>query len=89
MGRYPSERHDASPWSASDKSRACLAGDLGARGVLCQVRGDWSWYKQIFDFPSWSGKEICWRCCANKGPDDEAPFTDASASAKMAIAAPD
>ena len=30
-----------------------------------QVRGDWSWLKQTFNFPSWSNKQICWRCKAN------------------------
>ena len=38
---------------------------LGGKGAVMQVRGDWSWLKQTFNFPSWSNKQICWRCKAN------------------------
>ena len=41
-----------------------LAG--GWRGTLCQRRGDWEFYTQIFKFPAWSGAErMCWKCEAS------------------------
>ena len=79
-GKFPTSRHDGEPWKAEDMGRSQQAGrPLGARGLLCQVRVDWAWYKQIFDFPSWGASEICWRCKANT---TTIPWTDASASAK-------
>ena len=41
-----------------------LAG--GWRGALCQVRGDWAFYTEVFRFPSWNGAErMCWMCTAS------------------------
>ena len=77
-GVYPTVRHDGSAWRPEDKARALLRGSLGARGLLCQIRGDWSWYKQVFDFPSWAGLQICWRCLANCS---DTPWTDPSKGA--------
>ena len=39
-------------------------GPLDFFAALLQVRGDWSWLKQLFGFPSWASKQICWRCHA-------------------------
>ena len=44
-----------------------------------QVRGDWSWLRQTFNFPSWSNKQIWWRCKANS---DEFDWRDPSANAR-------
>ena len=62
---WPQCRHDEAPWSSEDKGRAKKKGPLGFFAALLQVRGDWSWYKQIFAFPSWSSHHICWRCKFN------------------------
>ena len=36
------------------------------RACLCQVRGDWSFYKERFDFPQWnSALEMCFCCRAS------------------------
>ena len=41
-----------------------LAG--GYRGVLCQARGDWAWYCEIFFFPQWNeAVNMCWMCMAS------------------------
>ena len=41
-----------------------LAG--GWRGVLCQVRGDWAFHKEVFNFPAWNAAErMCWMCRAS------------------------
>ena len=77
-GAYPSRRHDGTEWQDTDKNRAKLRGTL-QKAILEQVRGDWSWYKQIFSFPSWSGEYICWKCCANKS---DAPYWDVSTTAQ-------
>ncbi len=70
MGHYPASRHDKSPWQPHDKCRVPLAGKpLGGHGGLLQFRGDWACIKQIFSFPGWQNKSICWRCAASKeGP---------------------
>eukprot|EP00969_Alexandrium_andersonii_P161263 7126254-Alexandrium_andersonii.AAC.1 len=65
-GQWPSCRHDGSPWQASDSSRSSKTGPLGFYACLLQLRGDWAWLKQVFGFPSWSGKDICWRCSAGQ-----------------------
>ena len=43
---------------------APLAG--GWRGALCQVRGDWAYYCELFRFPQWnSANRMCWLCKAS------------------------
>jgi hypothetical protein len=38
----------------------------GLRGALCQVRGDWAFYCEVFGFPQWnSAVEMCWMCKAS------------------------
>ena len=38
----------------------------GWRGCLCQIRGDWQWYCELFRFPAWNGAErMCWICAAS------------------------
>ena len=78
-GEYPERRHDSSGWLPSDQDRSKLHSVFGAKGMLVQVRGDWSWYNQVFSFPSWSSKAICWKCRANA---DTMPWKDCSAGAR-------
>ena len=41
-----------------------LAG--GYRASFCQVRGDWAFYKEAFDFPAWNGAiRMCFLCFAS------------------------
>ena len=38
----------------------------GWRGCLCQIRGDWQWYCELFRFPAWNSAErMCWICAAS------------------------
>ena len=67
-GFFPSTRHDGTSFGKDEKNRQKLKGPLNFWAALLQVRGDWSWFKQVFGFPSWSSKNICWRCSA--GTDD-------------------
>ena len=58
------------PWSSSDGYRRQRSGKpLPAGGCLCEVRGDWAFFKQTFDFPAWNTKSgVCWQCCCR--PED-------------------
>ena len=77
-GTWPTSRHDGSPWQVSDKYRRGFAGDMGVRSLLVQSRGDWAWLKEMFGFPSWASKQLCWLCEADKY---EKPYTDFGMSA--------
>jgi len=63
-GLHPHKRHGGGPL---DAARAQLGGHpLGFNGVLLQARGDWQWYNQVFQFPSWGSGSLCWLCKASK-----------------------
>ena len=62
-----------------DKDRGQHNGPFGFFAGLMQLRGDWPFFKSIFGFAGWAGKEICWKCKANK---DDLPYHDCSANAK-------
>ena len=51
---------------------ATLAGVPMPKGLLCQVRGDWPFLKQLFSVPAWNSFQICWMCLADfsEGPMD-------------------
>ena len=70
---WPTCRHDKTPWSAEDKKcgRDKNNGRFGFAACLQQVRGDWAWYKELFQFKGWASTEMCWRCMATQpgGPD--------------------
>ena len=79
LGQFPECRHDGSAWAKTDKQRAKQHGDLPVTAVLCQARGDWSFYKQVFGFPAWNAKHyMCWKCKASqdtmKDPSLNAPW---------------
>ena len=78
-GAFPAARHDGKPWGPTDKSRASRRRELGFRGALLQVRGDWMWYKQVMGFPSWTSSRVCWKCEASDG--GECDWRDFSAKA--------
>lgn len=66
-GRFPTSRHDRSPWTSADKARKAKArAALPCRAGLLEIRGDWAWYKEMFNFPSWSSHTICWQCRATQ-----------------------
>lgn len=77
QGRYPTCRHDGSPWGPKDKARSGLQGRLPAKGILCEIRGDWDWLNSWLNFPTWNtGSGMCWMCHAKHsdfkdfGPND-------------------
>ena len=64
---WPETRHDNSPWTATDANRSQLTGSMSIHGVLCHARGDWSFFKEVFNFPAWNCKDaMCWMCSASK-----------------------
>ena len=82
LGVWPSRRHDGEPWERTDKHRARKGGQqLGFYAGLLQVRGDWAFYKLVFDFPQWTGKSCCWRCGARNTHGHDLDFRDASKDA--------
>ena len=82
LGVWPSKRHDGQPWEKTDRSRARKGGqELGFHAGLLQVRGDWLFYKLVFDFPQWTSKACCWRCGARNTPGHDYDFRDPSQDA--------
>ena len=72
-GTLPRCRHDGAAFWKSDQKRKKLyektGYELGIRGTLVEVRGDWKMYQEIFKFPAWNMKVgCCWRCKAT--PDE-------------------
>ena len=65
-GVFPSVRHDGSPFGRKESHRAAKSNTpMGCKALLCEIRGDWAFYKQTFDFPQWNEKSgICWCCKA-------------------------
>ena len=54
-GEWPLRRHDGEPFGNGDHHRRKRAGDaIGARGLLVEIRGDWSFFKSRFSFPQWN-----------------------------------
>jgi hypothetical protein len=71
-GTWPSLRRDGQAFDArKDKDRAARAGQpLGITALLAEFRADWSFIKQVFNFPCWSNDCICWRCPATRDRED-------------------
>ena len=60
-GEDPAIDWDGNPISALEGP---LAGPY--TGVLTQIRGDWQFYVEIFQFPPWNGAiRMCWMCRAS------------------------
>ena len=60
-GRHPITNAFGKPFRGP---RGPLAGPW--RAAMCQVRGDWSFYKECFYFPQWNECErMCWLCRAS------------------------
>ena len=90
-GVWPRLRHCGQAFADStrpgDKARAAKARGrkrLMFQGAVVQKRGDWPWFKQIFDIVGWkaegASKRVCFKCaCTGEG--GECPYTDASLSA--------
>jgi hypothetical protein len=66
LGTHSSQRHDNTAFNKTDSKRAKMKGKpLNVTGVLCEVRGDWKMFKDIFRFPGWNELAgCCWRCRA-------------------------
>ena len=71
-GIYPDGRHDQKPWRASDIRRRAWAGtELGFRGVIMFIKGDWPELTTTMGLPSWAdNKSPCFNCLCTKAHDD-------------------
>ena len=82
MNSMASGRHPELDWDnrhIPNPSKAALAGEY--TGVLTQIRGDWQFYCEIFQFPPWNGAvRMCWLCRAS-GAIRRLGFTDCSEQA--------
>ena len=84
LGKFPETRHDGTAWGPEDTQRKAMEKvSLGFHGALMQARGDWSYYKQVFGFPSWASKQICWKCLAGT---ETHPWTDFGPGASWRLA---
>ena len=60
-GKAPTEDHAGRPLEGGGGLLA-----KGWRSSLCQMRGDWAWYCELFKFPQWNSAErMCWLCRAS------------------------
>ena len=76
-GMYPICRHDGTAWLTTDKARSKLTGQLPAKAILAEIRGDWDWLNSYFNIPVWNtASGMCWLCEA-KWP--ESKFQTAAA----------
>ena len=64
LGRYPSRRHDGSPFDARvDKARIRVAGSDLPIACLTQIRGDWKMFKDTLSLPAHNENNgCCWLC---------------------------
>ncbi|CAE7316281.1 Klc, partial [Symbiodinium sp. KB8] len=64
VGRYPSRRHDGSPFDARvDKARIRLAGLDLPSACLTQIRGDWKMFKDTLSLTAHNENNgCCWIC---------------------------
>ena len=81
-GVYPTHRGDGIPFSEStrrgDSQRAAWGKakrKLKVRGGCIQLKGDWAWLAQAFDFITWRGdgeeKLCCPKCRCTKAENKE------------------
>ena len=71
-GTWPVKRHDGTAWRKSDKARSVLHGQLPAKGILAEVRGDWDWLNSWLNIPAYNTNSgMCWLCPA-KWPESKA-----------------
>ena len=64
---WPEKRHDGTAFCSTDVNRSKLSGPMSVQGVLCQARGDWKFFKEVFNFPAWNNKSsMCWMCSADR-----------------------
>lgn len=63
LGRWPSKRHDGSDFEPSDPFAKLAGRPLACRGLLCEIRGDWAFYKEALCLPGWQDASgCCWLC---------------------------
>lgn len=63
LGKHPERRHSGQPFRKSDASRKRMKSKPLQRACLCELRGDWCFYKHQLRLPGWRDKHgCCWKC---------------------------
>ena len=66
-GKFPSKRHDGTPFRKNDVQRQKYKDLSLQRSILTEIRGDWAFYKHQLRLPGWREKAgCCWRCNCTK-----------------------
>lgn len=67
-GAFPDVDHTGAAWAVEDwRCRVAgqrLAGEWTAS--LVELRGDWTWQRDVYMVPDWKGKHVCHRCPAGR-----------------------
>lgn len=64
-GKYPSVRHDGTKFGPSDSKRTKFTGTFAHKFILGEIRGDWDWYNQWLQAPTYNTSSgMCWICSA-------------------------
>ena len=65
-GKFPTARHDGSPWLKSDKNRQLWAGKhMPGKAGIVQIRSVWDWTCKYFHAGQWNELAgMCWLCSA-------------------------
>ena len=64
-GTHPRTRHDNAPWLPGERRGKDAGKPLAAAAVVCEVKGDWVCFNDLFKFPAWNkGSGCCWLCKA-------------------------
>ena len=64
-GKYPCVRHDGTMFGPSDSKRKKFVGTFAHKFILGEIRGDWDWYNQWLQAPTYiTLSRMCWICSA-------------------------
>ena len=69
-------------WANRHKRKQYKGDSLPCRALLLQVRADWPFLRQLFCFPSWSSRRICWKCTAELEAGSERSYEITHAGAR-------
>lgn len=63
-GKYPTARHDGTPFGPNEKKRQQLSGQpMPAKACLIEMRSDWDWNCKYYQAPQWNvNAGCCWLC---------------------------
>lgn len=63
---WPEHDHEGDPFRSRTWRGRQAGKPLEWNAALCELRGDWAFYRATFRFPSWASTSICWKCAATQ-----------------------